>query len=245
MTPLLGRTDLVAGPADPLEPAGDAGRALDLDDEVDRAHVDPELEAGRGDQRGKPAGLELLLDRQALLAGDAAVVRPDELLAGQLVEPLGQPFAQSPAVGEHDRAAVAPDQLEDPRVDRRPDAGAQVRAGRRSAGLLVRRQDLAHRGHVVDRDDHLELERLARAGIDDLDLATRTDAGHEPPDRLERALRGRQADPLGRPGVRRAEVLEALQAEREVRAPLRAGDRVDLVDDHVLDLPEHLAGARW
>ena len=49
--PLRRRADLVAGPADPLEPAGDARRALDLDDEVDRAHVDPELEAGRRDER--------------------------------------------------------------------------------------------------------------------------------------------------------------------------------------------------
>ena len=91
---LAGRPDLVAGAADPLEPAGDARRALDLDDEVDRAHVDAELEAGRGDQRGEPAGLELLLDREALLAGDAAVVGADQLLAGQLVEPLGQPLAR-------------------------------------------------------------------------------------------------------------------------------------------------------
>ena len=45
MTPLLGRPDLVAGTADPLQAAGDARRALDLDDEVDGAHVDAELEA--------------------------------------------------------------------------------------------------------------------------------------------------------------------------------------------------------
>ena len=44
--------DLVAGPADPLEGAGHAGRGLDLDDEVDRAHVDAELEAaGRHHRR--------------------------------------------------------------------------------------------------------------------------------------------------------------------------------------------------
>ena len=113
MTPLLGRPDLVPGPPDPLEAAGDARRALDLDDEVDRAHVDAELEAGRGDERRQPAGLELLLDLEPLLAGDAAVVRPDELLAGELVEPLGQPLREPPAVGEDDRAAMAPDELED------------------------------------------------------------------------------------------------------------------------------------
>ena len=153
----------------------------------------------RRDERREPAGLQLLLDREALLAGDAAVVGADELLAGQLVEPLGQPLGKAAAVGEDDRAAMGPDQLQDPRVDRRPDARAEVRAGGRAAGLLVRGQDLAHGGHVVDRDDDLELERLAGAGVDDLDLSTRTDAGHEPPDRLERPLRGGEADPLRRP----------------------------------------------
>ena len=37
---LARRPDLVAGTADALQPARDARRALDLDDEVDRAHVD-------------------------------------------------------------------------------------------------------------------------------------------------------------------------------------------------------------
>ena len=70
ITPFDWRADLVAGPADPLQAAGDRRRALDLDDEVDRAHVDAELEAARRDERREAAGLELLLDRDALLAGD-------------------------------------------------------------------------------------------------------------------------------------------------------------------------------
>ena len=37
------------------------------------------------------------------------------------------------------------------------------------------------------------------------------------------------------------QALEALQAQREVGAALGAGDRVDLVDDHVLDAPQDLA----
>ena len=159
--------DLVTRPADSLETAGHARRALDLDHEVDRAHVDPQLERARGDERRQPARLELLLDRQPLLAGDAAVVGPDQLLAGQLVEPLRESLREPAAVDEDDRAAVRPDLLEDRRVDRRPDARPAVRARRRAARLLVRRQDLAERGHVVDGDDDLEVERLARAGVDD------------------------------------------------------------------------------
>ena len=38
------RADLVAGAADALHAAGDRGRSLDLDDEIDGAHVDAELE---------------------------------------------------------------------------------------------------------------------------------------------------------------------------------------------------------
>ena len=53
--PLRGRAELVPGPADALQAAGDGLRALDLDHEVDRAHVDPELEARGGDEARDPA----------------------------------------------------------------------------------------------------------------------------------------------------------------------------------------------
>ena len=104
-------------------------------------------------------------------------------------------------------------------------------------------KDIAEGGHVVDRDDDLELERLARAGIDDGDLTVGADATEEPGDRVEWPLRGGQADPLrgrGRLGV--AEPVEAFEAESEMGAALRAGDRVHLVDDHVLDVAQDLAG---
>ena len=68
------RADLVAGAADPLQPAGHARRRLDLDDEVDRAHVDAELERARRDHRGQPPGLEVLLDELAVLLAHRAVV---------------------------------------------------------------------------------------------------------------------------------------------------------------------------
>ena len=73
---------------------------------------------------------------EALLAGDAAVVGPDQLLAGQLVEPLGEALGEAAAVDEDDRAACAPDELEDARVDRRPDAVRGRRGRGRAARLL-------------------------------------------------------------------------------------------------------------
>ena len=48
--------DLVPGAADALQAAGHRRRRLDLHDQVDRAHVDAELQAGGGDHGGsRPA----------------------------------------------------------------------------------------------------------------------------------------------------------------------------------------------
>ena len=234
--------DLVTCSTDALEATGDARRALDLDDEVDRAHVDAELERARGHERGQPAGLELFLDLEPLFAGDAAVVGPDELLPGELVEALRQPFAQATAVGEHDGAAMALDQIEDRRVDGRPDARAQVRADGRAAGLLIGRQELAEGRHVVDRHDDLEFEWFARAGVDDSHVPTRADAAEEAGDPVEGPLGRAQADPLRCGRVVGAKTLEPLEAEGEVGATLGAGDGVDLIDDDVLDAAQDIAG---
>ena len=75
-----------------------------------------------------------------------------------------------------------------------------------------------------------------------VDLAVRADAAEEPGDRLERPLRGAQADALERRRVRGSKAFEPLEAEGEVGAALGAGDRVDLVDDDVLDAAQDLAG---
>ena len=174
------RADLVPGPADPLQPGRDRRRRLDLHDQVDRAHVDAELEAGRRDDRGQPAGLEVLLDQGALLARHRPVVRPrdDHLLGrragaglrhhlrgrgvvellhagalgGQLVQPGGQAFGQPAGVGEHDGRAVLLDEIEHPFLDVRPDAGAVAGAGGRAGEILG---ELAEVAHVLDGHDDL------------------------------------------------------------------------------------------
>ena len=71
--------DRVAGPADALQATGHRARRLDLDDEIDGAHVDAELEAARGDDGPEVAALQLVLDDDALVAGERAVVRLDQL----------------------------------------------------------------------------------------------------------------------------------------------------------------------
>src|SRR4030095_15022837 len=105
-------------------------------------------------------------------------------------------------------------------------------------------------GHVVDRDDDPQVERLAGPGVDDGDLPVRADTAKEPGDRLERALGSAQADALGCSAfvavavavARLLEAIEALEAQGEVGATLRARDRMDLVDDDVLDAAEDVPG---
>ena len=216
--PLRDGAELVAGAPDPLQPSRDRLRRLDLDHEIHRAHVDPELERRGRDQARNLPELEQLFDLDALLAGERAVMRSRDLFLSELVEAQGQPLRQPSVVHEDDRRAVRADELEDLRVDRGPDR------------LLLLRL-----AHVVERDDHLEVELLGAAGVDELDLAA---ARHEPADLLERTLRGREADPLH--GLADQPV-EPLQRQRQVRAALRARNRVHLVHDHRLDRPKRLA----
>ena len=118
---LADRIDLMAGPSDPLQAAGDGRRRLDLDHEIDRAHVDAELERGGGDERRQASGLEQIFDFHALRPGDRAVVRTDQRFAGELVQRAGQPLGETPAVDEDERRAMRANQLEETRVDGRPD----------------------------------------------------------------------------------------------------------------------------
>ena len=77
------------------------------------------------------------------------------------------------------------------------------------------------------------------AGVDERDLAAR--ARDEAADLRERALCRREADALEGP---LDDALEPLEREREVRAALRARDRMHLVEDHRLHGSEQLAAAR-
>ncbi len=113
--------EVVAGAADPLETARDGLRRLDLDDEVDGAHVDPKLERRRCDEARDLPALQQLLDLEPLLAGKGAVVSPRDLFLGQFVESQRQPLGQPAVVDEDDGRAVSLDELEEARIDRRPD----------------------------------------------------------------------------------------------------------------------------
>ena len=243
--PAARAADLVPGSAHALDAARHAAGALHLDHEVDGAHVDSQLEAARGDERGQPASLERLLDDHPLLRGEAPMVGAGNLRIGQLVQAEREALGQAPVVHEDQGRPVGADQLEHRRIHRRPDGLARSGVtGHRERIVVHRRTGVGQVAHVLDRHDHLEVELLALACVDDCHRAGGTGvvvAAEEPGDLLERSLRGREADPLQR-AVDGA--FQPLEAERQVRAALRRGDGVDLVDDHGARGLEHLDAPR-
>ena len=124
--PVRDLAERVAGAADPLQAARDRLRRLDLDHEVDGAHVDPELERRGRDEARDAARLQVLLDLRPLLARERAVVRARDLLLRELVEPQREPLGEPAVVDEDDRRAVRADELEQ-RRDR-----STARSSRRS-----------------------------------------------------------------------------------------------------------------
>ncbi len=211
----------VVGPADALQEGRDAAGRSDLADQLYRPDVDAELERGRRDEGLQLAGAQARFDPVAPVLGQAAMVRGDHVVAQPLAELVREAFGQPTGVHEHERGAVLEDQ--------RGDAVEHVRH------LLRARDRFELAFGQLDR----EVERALVPAVDDRGERPVTD--QQASDGLDRALRGRQPDPV-RPRV--AQCLESLEREREVRAPLVARDRVDLVDDHGVDRLQRDAPAR-
>jgi hypothetical protein len=153
-----------------------------------------------------------------------------------LVQPLRDALGQAAGVREDDRRTVGADQVEELRVDRGPHRVASL-GGRHRRFVAVGRV-----GHVFDRDEHLEVELLRLAGVDDPDFARRAD--QDPADLVDGALRCGKPDALEGPAFAAAdEVLEPFERQGEVCAALGAGDGVDLVHDDPSHGPKDLAGA--
>ena len=126
----------MTGATDALHAARYRWRRLDLDDEVDRTHVDAELERRRGHQRAHQAALEVLLDLEALKPRDRAVVRLHQDLTGELVQRAGESFGETPAVDEDERGPMLANQLDEPRVNGRPRRRGAPLSSRRSSARL-------------------------------------------------------------------------------------------------------------
>jgi hypothetical protein len=140
-------TDVVARPADPLQPGGDRIGAFDLNHEVDRPHVDPQFEGTRRDDGPQTTHLECILDLGALVVAHRSVMCTGDLLIGEFVESRAESFGQAAGVGEDDGAALLPHQFEHARLDVGPDTGAP-RFSRRIGVVRLRAVD---RGGFADR----------------------------------------------------------------------------------------------
>ena len=237
----------VAGAADALQSARDRLGRLDLDHQVDGAHVDAELKRGRGDQARQLPRLEQVLDDDALLArerpvvgtGDLARALPRRLglLGGEVVETQGDALGGPAVVDEHERRPVLAHESQKLRVDRRPDAAPRGLAPARERLELERHVGLDHGLHG---DVDAQVQRLADACVDHRALARRADQVAR--DLLERMLRGGEPDALD---VAARLFGQPLQGHGEVRPALRLRHGVDLVDDDPLragEQPSRLGG---
>ena len=219
----------VARPAHALERGGDVPGRLHLDDQVDGADVDAELERRRRHERLQLAVLEAVLGFQAGPARERAVMGGDEPAGDAVVEVAGQPLGRPPALREDQRRAVRLHQLGDLLLSGVVD------------GVARGRQE------VVDGGDHLDVEVAREAGVDGDGIVAGA-AGEERQRRFHRAHRGRAPDPLRtRSALARLDQrLQPLERQRQVDAALVAHERVHLVHDDEARAgqrrPEPLAG---
>ncbi len=218
------RAPPVSGPSGALQRHVERPRAAQLGHQVHRADVDAELERRGGDDGPEGTRLEPVLRVEPPRPRQAAVVGGHLPLAEPLGERVGGPLGELAGVHEHEGGPVLPGELREPVVGLGP--------------LLLG----GHRGELVPRDLHAQVEDAPAPHLDDGALrgpvthppGAHQEAGHL----LDRAHRGREADALG---AARAERLEPLEREGEVAAALVAGHGVDLVDDHLADRGERPA----
>ncbi len=154
------------------------------------------------------------------------MVGGDVLLAEPLTEGVGHPLGEAPGVDEDQGLPVLRDQGGDAIVELGP--------------LLVG----ADRAELVLRDEDLEVEVALEADVDDVGKR-RARADEEARGDLDRANGRGEADALRtREAILDHEIFEALDAEREVRAALVPGERVDFVEDHRANRGERPAPRR-
>ncbi|CAB4902496.1 unannotated protein [freshwater metagenome] len=253
---------LVAGATDALQTTGHRRRRLDLDHQIDCAHVDSELQTAGGHNAAQTTGLQIVFDQRALILADTAVVGPCQQRIGtvvdvgcgahlrwwfvlgidsaadtfgvHLVEPRGESFREPARVGEDDARFVLEDEIDHLLLDVRPDRSLSRGSG---GGVRIRVGD-AEFGHVLHGHLNRQVESLRCGWGDDLDGGG---TGEESAHFLVGAHRRGQADALR--GLVQHRV-EALEGHREVRATLRACHGVHLVDDHRIDLGQDVPRRR-
>jgi hypothetical protein len=90
----------MAGASDALQERGDAMRRGDLADQIDVTDIDAQLQRGGGHQRFQLPVLQARLGVEALLLGEAAVVRSDALFAEAVAEMAGNALGHAAGIDE-------------------------------------------------------------------------------------------------------------------------------------------------
>ena len=230
----------MAGTPHPLQPRSHRGRRLHLDHQVDRPHVDAQLEGRGGDHRLQLTAFEGIFDLETMLPCHRAVMGPGDLLSGEVVDLGADPLGEASRVGEDDGAVVGLDRLQQLGIDRRPNRTGRSLVGIEGIGG-------SRFGHVLDRHHDLDVELPVVGDVDhghrarDPAVALCRSPAEEPSNGLQRALGRREADSLRRRG---GDLLETLQGKGEVSPSLGAGDGVHLVDDHPSDRFQDRPGRR-
>ncbi len=171
------RTDLMPGPPDPLQCGGYRRWGTDLDDEVDRPHVDAKLERRRGHHRGQASGVEFSLGLVTFRPAHRPVMsarqdrRTRMRIGPHLVDPGRQPFRGASGVGEHDRRVVCGDQVDAPFGNLRPDR----RLPAIGCGDFNRDVDLFGCGRSDDPDRAAAVQRIPVAAEEPGCLGCRPD----------------------------------------------------------------------
>src|SRR5262249_20392343 len=152
------------------------------------------------------------------LAGERSMVRQCDLFFGERID-LGRDALRLPAiVDEDERGACAANALEQERIHRGPHGAAHV-------------------AEIGDRRDERRFDLLDETAVDDAARRLGLPISDEKPrDFVEWLLRRAESDALHASADL---VLEALERECEMRAALRSGDGVNLVDDHCAERAEH------
>ncbi len=213
----------VIGPADALgEPARTLGRA-DIDDEIDIAPVDAEIERRGRDHGAEPPLHHRRLDLPPLAHVERTVMERDRkvivVVAPQLMEQhLGL------------RARIDEDEREPMRLDRLVDLGERI-AGRMPGpgklGVRLKNGNVRPRSLAPDHD-------LGKPG------RFPSPVRHEKGGKLVGPRHcGRQSDG----GERRRERPEPGEVEREQVAALARSKRVQLIEDNEIEPPEEIGGA--
>src|SRR5271156_755084 len=232
----LGRgAEAVPRSADALNGGRDGFGRIELADELDGADVDAEFERRGRYYRLQLAALEALLCEQPLGAREATMMRHDSVGAEPLLQVDRDALCSSPAQRKDQRRAMLADEARDFVVHRIP-----MLMRRQRPELGSGREDLQiHRAYAIVGANYFDQARRARLVGSNIISAQK--AGQL----FDRIQRRRQTDSIGpRLPAARHQSLEALERERQMRAALVAGERMEFVDDDVADGGEFFAELR-